>query len=670
MRSARPSCWFVAAVSVACISVTPAVPSAASASGPAVAEKVLHLPVRTDGPKSLDPMKGSTQYDNQACSQIYETLIQWKYLARPLELEPLLLNGMPTPTDNPDGTRTWKFTLKPGVRFHDDPCFKGGQGRELVTDDVFYSWKRLADPSYEYENWWLVDDTIVGFNEYKEHQGWRLKVAAAASAFENIPRDRFAAVVVDYFMPDDPEAPRPELPPQLLARLTDEFAGKPASVIARAAFDYAAPVAGFRKISEREFEVVLKQPVYRFMYVLTQFQMSIVPREAVEQYGERFSVHPVGTGPFVVAEGAWKPGASLTFRRNPGYHECLYPRELPKDERLASEDRRLGFDADAGKRLPLVDRIEVTFYVEDNPMWLDFESGRLDFTQVPSEYFNKAFIMRTRKLRPEYGARGITDRSDKLLDFIFRGFNMEDPLVGGYDDKRRKLRQAISFAYDLESMNESFYNGTVTVYDGPIPPGLDGYPPDGQAESNYRGPDVQEAKRLLAEAGYPGGRGLPVLDYYTSRGGNQLQQTDAERRFLDAIGVKLNPRLVDFSELIEAVNGKKAQFFSFAWGSDYPDGENNLALFYSKNKAPGANHFNYDRPEFDRLYEKIRTMSPGPERTALYEQMRDMVIEDCPFVGSLGRIRYYVVNPWLRNFKPTEDFNNWYKYLDVDEAKR
>lgn len=605
-RARTLACWFIALAPLGLSVVASPAPA-----GEQPGTKVLRLPIRTDGPKSFDPVKGSTQYDNQACSQVYETLVQWKYLVRPLEQEPLLLTEMPRATDNADGTRTWKFTLKPGVRFHDDPCFRGGKGREVVTDDVFYSWKRLADPSYEYENWWLVDDLVVGFDEYKTAQ----------------------KAAVD--------------------------AGRP--------FDYGAAVAGFKKINDREFEVVLKKPVYRFMYVLSQFQLSIVPREAVETYGERFSIHPVGTGPFTVAEGAWKPGASLVFTRNPGYHECVYPQELPADEKLATRDRELGFAEDAGRRLPLVDRIEVTFYVYDEPMWLDFEAAKIDTTQVPSEYFDKAFVRRTRQLRPEYAARGIVAHADKLLDFIFRGFNMEDPLVGGYDEKHRKLRQALSLAYDLEWINESFYNGTVTVYDGPIPPGLDGFPPDGRVENSYLGPDVEEAKRLLAEAGYPGGRGLPPLDYYTSRGGNQKEQTDAEARFLEAIGVKLNARLVDFSELIEAVNGKKAQFFSFAWGSDYPDAENNLALFYSKNKAPGANHFNYDRPEFDAMYEKIRTLPPGPERTALYEQMRDMIIEDCPFIGSLGRVRYHLVNPRLGNYKPTEDFHNYYKYLDVAE---
>ena len=139
---------------------------------------------------------------------------------------------------------------------------------------------------------------------------------------------------------------------------------------------------------------------------------------------------------------------------------------------------------------------------------------------------------------------------------------------------------------------------------------------------------------------------------------------------VSGINVELNVRLVDFSQLIEAVKSKKAQMFSFAWGSDYPDAENNLAILYGPNEAPGANSFNYKSPEFDRLYEQILSMPDTPERTAIYEKMRDIVIEDVPYIGSMARIRYYLVRPWLKNCKPTEVFNNWWKYLDIDESKR
>ncbi len=596
-------------VAAACIAVT-----SVAASG----QKVAKFPIRSDGPKSLDPIHGSTQYDDQICSQVYETLLQWKYLVRPLTLEPLLLSEMPKDTMNADGTQTWRCTLRKGVKFQDDPCFADGKGRELRVDDVFYSWKRAADPVNQFENVRFFDGIVVGFSEFMEAQ----KKAVAA--------------------------------------------GKD--------FDYAASIAGLKKISDYEFEITLTKPVFRFMYNLSQFQLAIVPREAVEKYKTEFAVHPVGTGPFIIKEGDWKPGQRVILTRNPTYHEAVYPGELPADPKLAERDRSLGFDKPAGQKLPMLDRIEVSFWVQEQPMWLDFNAGKLDFTQVPSEYFDTAFVKRTRKLRSEYAQKGVVDHADLLLDFIFRGFNMEDPLVGGYSEDKKALRQALSLAFDSAQLNEKFYNGINYVYDGPIPDGLDGYPKGGDAPVSYRGPDIPAAKELLAKAGYPDGKDKNgqqlVIEFYTSRGGNQEEQMQAEQRFADAIGVKLNPHLLDFSELDESVKKKKASMFSYAWGSDYPDAENNLMLFYSKAASPGPNSFNYSRPEYDAMYEKLVVMKPGEERTKLIEQMRDMLIEDCAFYGSMGRTRFYLVQPWMKNFKPTENFHNWMKYVDIDESKR
>ncbi len=562
--------------------------------------KVLHMPIRADGPKSFDPVKGSTVYDNQAVAQVYETLLQYKYLARPPQLEPLLIEEMPSVSD--DGL-TYHFTLKQDVYFHDDPCFPGGKGRRLVTDDVFYSWKRMANDKNLPKAWWLFENTIVGFDEYRKRQN---------------------------------QAKR---------------------------FDNDAPVEGFRRINDRQFDVTLTEPVTRFRWVLAMFQTSIVPREAVERYGKRFSRHPVGTGPFTLDEDAWIPGLKMTFERNANYHACYYPDEhTPKDEEF-------GFHLAAGQRLPICDRVEVRFFRQDQPMWLKFRIGQIDYLQVPAEFFRTAFVKRTKKLRPQFRREDIVSHADPLLDFIFRGFNMEDPVVGGYSEKQKNLRQAFSLAMDLNEFNETFYNGINQVYDGPIPPGLAGYPPDGVAPDSYRGPDLARARELMKQAGYPGGQGLPTIDYYVGNAANSKEQTEMLARQLGQIGVRLNVFIVDFSTLIEAVNNKKAQFFGFAWSSDYPDAENNLALFYGPNKTPGSNSFNYENAEYDTLYKKIRSMPPSPERTAIFVKMRDMVIEDSPFLGSMARTRYYLVNPWLKNFKPTEDFYNWYKYLDVEESK-
>ena len=568
------------------------------------AEKVLRLPMRSSGPGSLDPILGSTVYDNRACSNVYETLLQYKYLKRPFELEPLLLAEMPTSEDG----LTWKFRLKDNVFFHDDACFPEGKGRKLVTDDVFYSFKRLADKKFELKSWWLLKDTILGLDDYKDEQN---------------------------------------------AKATGDVA-----------FDYDVPVAGLKKIDDLNFEIVLAQPVSRFLWTLPMFQLSIVPREAVEMYGTRFARHPVGTGPFLLKEGDWVENKSMVFTKNPNYHPCAYPSEWNEEEEA------LGLHLAAGESLPFVDRVEITMFVNENPMWLEFLAGKLDYTQVPAENYLEAYHKRSRKLKKDFAEKGIVSHAVPLLDFIFRAFNMEDQLLGGYDEKPSKLRQAIALAADLYEFDSTYYNSTNIIYDGMIPPGMDGYPEEGKAPISWLGPDLERARKLLAEAGYPNGDGLPVIDYYVSRSGNIPQQAEMFKRQLAEIGVQLNVRTLNFSQLIETVNKKKAPMFSFAWSSDYPDAENNLALFYSPNVSPGSNHFNYNRPEYDKLYEQILTMQNGPERTAVMEKMRDMVLADTAFIGSMARTRFYLVQPWLKNYKPEEVFYNWIKYMDLDASQR
>lgn len=605
-RTGRPPRWKAALAALtalvlgSCGGQESGTPSTAGTTGSPDHEKVLSIPIRAAGPGSLDPVRGSTQYDNRACSLVYETLLQYKYLARPLALEPLLLTKMPEVS--PDGL-TYTFELKPDARFADDSCFPGGKGRPVTSEDVFYSWKRMADEDNEPKSWWLFKDTIVGFDRYREEQN------------------------------------------------------------AAETFDYDAPVEGMRVLDEHRFQVTLTEPVTRFLYVLAMFQTAIVPREAVEHYGSAFSRKPVGTGPFLMTQ--WVTSQRMTFVRNPNYRDERYPSEWEP------EDEARGLHLAAGKRIPFVDRIEITFFNQDQPMWLEFDSNKLDMAQIPAENYDEAINKRTKTLKPKFAKRGITYVPVPLLDFIFRGFNMEDPLVGGYTPQKRALRRALALASDLEEFNETFYNSVNVIYDGMIPPGLEGYPPNGRIPGfEYRGPDIERAKRLLAEAGYPGGQGLPAIDFYTDNSANSPQQVELLRRQLGRIGVELNPHLMEFAQLIEAVNTKKAPFFSFAWGSDYPDAENNLALFYGPNEAPGSNHYNYKNEEFDLLYERIHSMPPSPERTAIYEKMRDMVMEDMPFIGSMARTRHYLIQPWLINCKPTENFWGWLKYLDLDESAR
>jgi ABC-type transport system substrate-binding protein len=576
-------------------------------------KKVLQMPMRTDGPKSLDPVRGSTQYDNIAIVQVYEPLLQYKYLKRPSELEPLLLEKMPE--ISADG-KTWSFTLKKGIKFHDHPAFPGGKGRELKAQDVFYSWKRMADDANLPKSWWVFEDIIEGFDEYRTEQNTKAKGG-----------------------------------------------GK---------FDYDAPVSGMKIKGDYAFDVVLKQPIQQFQWKLAQFQTAVVAREVVDAEGANFGARPIGTGAFILDK--WEPGVSISFNKNPNYHGAPYPSELPDDPELAKADKERGLDKPAGTPVPIVDRLEYTMFVQDQPMYLQFRAGKIGCVETPAEYQLELFNKRTKKLKPEFRKEGMEGYPLPLLDFIFDGFNMEDKLVGGYTPEKKALRQAISLALDYNELNDAFYNSLNIVYDGMIPPQLAGHPKDGKSPAAYRGPDIQRAKDLLKKAGYPDGKGPDgkqlVIDYYTSQGGNNQEQSEMRKRQLARIGVELKVNLVDFSTLIEKINRKGGQMFSFAWGSDYPDGENNLALFYGPNESPGSNHYNYKNAEFDALYQKARVMKESPERTAMYEKMRDMVLEDVPYCGSMARTRFYAINPWMKNYKPSEDFFNWTKYIDVDDSKR
>tara|TARA_R110002073_G_scaffold239285_1_gene400870 strand:- start:440275 stop:442086 length:1812 start_codon:yes stop_codon:yes gene_type:complete len=563
-------------------------------------KKIMQLPIRTDGPKSLDPVEGSSTYDNMACAQFYETLLTNKY-AKPLEMEPLLLSEMPTTADN--GT-TWHFKLKPGVSFQDNACFPGGKGRLITPDDVFYSLKRLADKKFKLKNWWLVDQTILGFNDFKDAQN------------------------------------------------AAEF------------FDYDAPVEGFVAINDSEFEIILEKPVYRFLYILTMFQTALVPHEAVTYYGENFARNPVGTGPFIL--DSWVPKQSLTANRNPNYHEVFYPER----SEWSTADKRNRLHRAAGKQVPFVDRIEFTMFAEDQPMWLEFLKGKIGYSEVPNSNFTDAFDLVSKELKEEWLRKGLRAHSNMLLDLTFRGFNMEDELLGGYTPDKIALRRAISYAIDLDEINKTFYDGRRTVYDGPIPPGLEGYPEDGISPSGTRGPNLAKAQQLLVEAGYPNGEGLPPIRFYTTQTAENNAVSEMVKRQLAEVNIEFEAVFMDFSTMIENLIKRKSPMFGYAWGSDYPDAENNLALFYGPNSSPGANRFNYSRPEYDAMYEQILTMGPSEERTEIYIKMRDMVLDDCAYVGGMARERFYLINPWLLNCKPTERYYGWFKYLDVDESER
>ncbi len=421
-----------------------------------------------------------------------------------------------------------------------------------------------------------------------------------------------------------------------------------------AAFEWDAPIEGLQAIDSHTLQIKLLRPFPQLLYILAMGYSVAVPKECTEYYGNEFVNHAVGTGAFRLRE--WSRGSRIILDKNPTYRDMYYPSEAsPEFEYLLGP---------AGKKIPFLDAIVYHVYERDQPMWLKFRVGDLDMSQMPSEYHESVFD-KDLKLKEELVEAGVSNYNLELLDLIYRGFDMEDPIVGK-GESAKYLRQAISLANDSQETNDAFYNNTCVLYDAPVPPGLDSYVAG--ITSPYRGPDLEKAKALMVKAGYPGGKGLPAIRYETSTGGNTPEQAEMLARSLKRIGVNLEVNLNSFAELSNKLKKKKAQMFGLAWGADYPDAENFLQLFYGPNEAPGSNNFNYKVPAFDALYIQSRTLQPGPERTAVYQKMRELLIEDAPSFGHMARIRFYLWNKRLKNVLPDETFDNWRKYLDIEET--
>jgi len=417
--------------------------------------------------------------------------------------------------------------------------------------------------------------------------------------------------------------------------------------------DYAKPVEGLKAMDRYTLQLKLTKRSAQFLYSLAMSFTCAVPHEAVEHYGKEFLNHPVGTGPFRLEE--YNPASKLVWVKNPTYRKELYPSEGEPS------DKENGNLVDAGKPLPFSDKLVVQVFVEQQPQWLTFLSGKLDASSIPKDNFAQA-ITSGKELTPELKEKGIRLIIAPGLDITHDTFNMVDPLFG----KNKFLRQAISLAINEEPIIELFYNGRAIPAQGPIPPGIEGYDPE--FKNPYRQFNLAKAKELLAKAGFPDGKGLAPIEFATVASSTSRQMTEYFEKSLSAIGVKVKVNSYSWPEFQAAVRNKRAQMWGQAWSADYPDAENFLALFYGKNVSPGPNDSNYQNPEFDRLYEKALTLQDTPARTAIYKQMVKMLVEDAPWIFGVHRLGYGLVQPWLKNYKQHDFDHSKAKYYRVDPS--
>jgi oligopeptide transport system substrate-binding protein len=424
------------------------------------------------------------------------------------------------------------------------------------------------------------------------------------------------------------------------------------------ATDYAKlRISGVAKVDARHFTIKLTRPSPIALYPLASPMLSVVPREAVERYGRDFENHPVGSGPFI-AKKLDRRG-TVILHKNPRYHGVY-----PTTGRASDEQR--GLLADAGKRLPLIDAAELPLIEEPQPAMLRFLSGQLDWIAMDRDSFTKIAFKDAKgfHLKPEYAGKFQLYAVPDLRSEYF-AFNMKDKLVG----KNKALREAIAHAFNSAAFLDQMLNGRGEVLTSIVPIEIAGSQRDVPSQGFKYDPEL--AKRKLAEAGYPGGKGLPpiIMDERASTT-SVRQQFEFMRAELERVGITVQANYQTFSAWLKRIESGNFQMTEQGWGADYPDAENFYQLLYSKNKTPGPNVSSYENAEYDALYEQIRSMPNGPERFALFARMNEMIRRDVPIIVTMNFARVGLYQNWVKNFERNVLMDIPLKYLDVDTAAK
>ncbi len=388
------------------------------------------------------------------------------------------------------------------------------------------------------------------------------------------------------------------------------------------------------------------------IYHLAQETTGVVSREAVKKWGDKYRHHPVGTGPYALAENLLEQ--RLVMAANPIY------RGRP------DMDGTTPLAADDPNRMPHIKRMQYDYFVEDLPVWLLFNQGLLDIAGIPKDSFHQAIGSNTGDLTPEMTAKGV--RLIKLPEATteFLGINMQDPILG----KNKPLRQAMSMAFDRASYIRNFANGRGMAALGPIPPGFPTFDP------NLVNPCTQynlsRARELMREAVKINGGPIPPLTLLM-RDSDTLSRQMAEyfAAQMRPIGVTLVPEYHDWARWQEMVDNRQTQVFDAGWEADYPDEQNFYQLFYSKN-APngGVNQTVYDNPAFDALYEKASVLPDTPERRKLYMQMEQIVMDDCTWLLEYYPVLYRLHYDWVKGYKEMNYGYGDRQYAALDGALR
>lgn len=582
--------------------------AAQGASAPAAARKVLRYAFLV-AETGFDPVRISDLYSRICTAHLYEALYRFDHLARsPAKVVPHVADGMPEVSDD---FRTWTIRIRQGVLFHDDPVFKG-RPRELVAQDFVYSFKRFFDPAFN-------SPLLSGMQE---------------TGF----------VGLDALREETLKSKRP--------------------------FPYDREVEGLRALDRYTLQIKVARPRPRLLYVIADSSvLGAVAREVVEHYGDRSSEHPVGTGPFRLAQ--WRRSSFLAFDRHPQYRDVRYDGEPAADDAVG----RALLDTFRGRKLPMADRVEVSIIEESQPRWLSFLNREIDvLMSVPLEFAAQA--VPNGQLAPYLAKAGIQMDRFANADRTLYYFNMEDPVVGGYTPEKVALRRAISLATNVDAEIRQVRRGQAIPAQTSVSPGGTGYDPTLRTENSVYSP--ARAKALLDVYGYvdrdgdgwregPDGKPL-VIEYATTPDSLSRQFDELWKKNMDAVGIRLKFRTAQWPEQLKAARGGKLQIWQLGYSNSNPDFQDGLQTLYGP-AAGGQNLPRFKYARFDQLYERMQALPDGPERLTLLREAQDIVTAYAPMKYNVHRVVTWLSHARVRGLRAPMYGNQFWQYVDIDDAR-